>query len=205
MGRARKVTFAFFATAAACVLQPRAAEAAPPGDWSVGVERVFGISRVTVDTEVGNVSTSSTSTSVSLFSAFSGLRGYSSARLAFDYLASSSLTFGGAFAYESIGADADESVWLLAARVGYFARPTPSFGVWPRAGLTHVAFDDDGPDDDPTATGLTLEVPLVFLVLGQNVGLSLIPHADIGIAGGTDDVDQKVTELGLQFGLNAFF
>ena len=208
MARALEITLALLASGSLCLLQTRDAQAAPPGNWSLGVERIWGISRVTVDTEVGDDTRSETNTSVSLFSALSGVRGYSSPRLALDYLSGSGVTFGGAFAYESIDGDSsDENVWLVAARVGYFGRPTPSFGIWPRAGLTHLAFDDndDVDDDDPSATGLTLEVPLVFLVLGQTLGLSIMPHADIGLTGGTDTVDQTVTELGLQFGLNIFF
>jgi hypothetical protein len=207
MARALEITLALIASGSLCLLQTRDAHAAPPGDWSLGVERIWGISRVTIDTEVNDVTTSDTNTSVSLFSALSGLRGYSSPRLALDYLSGSGVTFGGAFAYESISGDSsDENVWLVAARVGYFADVTPSFGIWPRAGLTHVAFDDnDDDDDDPSATALTLEVPLVFMVLDRTLGLSIMPHADIGLTGGTDTVDQTVTELGLQFGLNIFF
>jgi hypothetical protein len=211
MARTLEITLALVASGSVCLLQTRDAHAAAPGNWSLGVERIFGISRVTVDTEVGDVTTSYTNTSVSLFSALSGLRGYSSPRLALDYLSGSGVSFGGAFAYETINGDNEdddgESVWLLAARVGYFADVTPSFGIWPRAGLTHVAFDDndDVDDDDPSATALTLEVPLVFMVLDRTLGLSIMPHADIGLTGGTETVDQKITELGLQFGLNIFF
>jgi hypothetical protein len=207
MARAFVITLALLASGSVCLLQTRDAQAAAPGDWSLGVERIFGISRVTIDTEVNDITTSDTNTSVSLFSALSGLRGYSSPRLALDYVSGSGVSFGGAFAYESIDGDSrDENVWLLAARVGYFADVTPSFGIWPRAGLTHVAYNDnDDDDDDPSATGLTLEVPLVFMVLHRTLGLNIMPHADIGLTGGTDAVDQKVTEIGLQFGLNIFF
>jgi hypothetical protein len=207
--RSWRLAICALGASAACLLPLRAAQAAPPGSWSVGVERLFGLSRATTDTEIGDVTVSSTSTSISLFSALIGRNGYSSPRLAFDYLADSGVTFGGAFAYSSTsfeGNDDDDSAWLLAARVGYFARPSAGFGVWPRAGLTHLVFEDDEPDNnDLTATALTLEVPLVFLVGGSGIGLTFMPHADIGIAGGTDNIDQKITELGLQFGLNAFF
>jgi hypothetical protein len=207
MARAFVITLALLASGSVCLMQTRDAHAAAPGDWSLVVERIFGISRVTIDTEVNDVTTSDTNTSVSLFSSLSGLRGYSSPRLALDYVSGSGVSFGGAFAYESIDGDnRNENVWLLAARVGYFADVTPSFGIWPRAGLTHVAYNDnDDDDDDPSATGLTLEVPLVFMVLHRTIGLNVMPHADIGLTGGTDTVDQKVTEIGLQFGLNIFF
>lgn len=208
MARANVITLALAASGSLCMVQTRDAQAAPPGDWSLGVERIWGISRVTVDTEVGDETRSDTNTSVSLFSALSGLRGYSSPRLALDYLSGSGVSFGGAFAYETISGDGNgENAWLVAARVGYFADVTPSFGIWPRAGLTHLAYDDndDVDDDDPSATALTLEVPLVFMVLGRSLGLNVMPHADIGLTGGTDTVDQTITELGLQFGLDIFF
>ncbi len=190
-----------------CLLAARSAHAAPPGEWSIAVERLFGLSRVTSEIETPSGDVSTTATSISIFTSFSGLRGYSTPRLAFDYLARSGVTFGGAVGYETISFDggADTSAWLLAARVGYFARPSAGFGIWPRVGLTHVALDiGDDDDDDETATALTLEVPLVFL-LGPGVGLTLTPHADIGIAGGNDQVDRTTTELGLQFGGNVFF
>ncbi len=193
------------AALAVCVLQVRTAHAAPPGNWSIGVERLFGITRATTDTDVGDDETvSTTSTSVSLFSKPFGAFGYSSPRLAFDYLADSGITFGGAFAYETV--EDGPSGWLFAGRLGYFALPSPNFAIWPRAGLTHVAVDAGGDDDaDRTATAVTIEVPLVIMVLGRSLGLTIMPHADIGIAGGTDTVDQRITELGLQFGVNAFF
>ena len=180
--------------------------AAPPGNWSLAVERVFGITRVTTEVDDGDSSSSSSTTSISLFSAFSGQRGYSSPRFALDYIANSGLSFGGAIAYESISGDgqADRNVWVVAPRLGYFARPGAGFGIWPRAGLTHVSVSTTGDDETSTATAITLEVPLVFL-LGSTLALTVLPHADIGIAGHTGDVDRTVTEFGLQFGANAFF
>jgi hypothetical protein len=184
----------------------RSAHAAPPGNWSVAVERLFGLSRVSVETDTAAGSSSQEGTSISLFSAFLGNRGYSSPRLAIDYIASSGVSFGGAVAYETASSDdtdSDQSAWLVAPRLGYFARPNADFGVWLRAGLTHVSVASEG-SDTLTATALTLEVPLVFLI-GGPLGLTIMPHADIGIAGGTDTVDRTMTELGLQFGANAFF
>jgi hypothetical protein len=196
--------FAVAAPLAVCSLHVDTAHAAPPGNWSIAVERLFGITRATTDTDVGDTTVSTTSTSISLFSKPFGAFGYSSPRLAFDYLADSGITFGGAFAYESI--EDGPSGWLFAGRLGYLGFPSPNFAIWPRAGLTHVAVDAGGDDDaDRTATALTLEVPLVIMVLGRSLGLTFMPHADIGIAGGTDTIDQRITELGLQFGLNAFF
>jgi hypothetical protein len=174
------------------------ARAAAPGDWSVAVERLFGINRVTSDIEDRGTTTT---TSVSLLSKVSGDVGYSAPRLAFDYVTTSGLTLGGAIGYQSIGiedSEADATAWLLAGRIGYFAGVSSGLGIWPRGGLTHVDFDASD------MTALTLEVPFEFF-LDHGVALSLTPHADIGIAGNIGPFDGTVTELGLQFGLGVFF
>lgn len=187
---------------AAFWLSAGSARAEPPGAWAVGVERWFGVSRVNVEDDPGG---EVTVTSISLFSAFSGQRGYSSPRLALDYLSESGVSVGGAIAYESIGGDAiDQDIWVFAGRLGYFGEASSDVGIWPRAGLTHISSDAGV---EVTATALTLELPLVFLV-NSPVSLLLMPHADIGIAssvGDNDEIERTVTELGLQFGATVFF
>jgi hypothetical protein len=175
------------------------ARAAAPGDWSVAVERLFGINRASVDVEDQDTTTT---TSVSLFSKVSGDIGYSAPRLAFDYLTSSGLTLGGAIGYQSTSVEDSDGAdaWLLAGRVGYFAHLSEGVGIWPRGGLTHVDFDAGD------MTALTLEVPFEFFFLHDHgVALSMTPHVDIGIAGNFGPVDRTVTEFGLQFGLGVFF
>jgi hypothetical protein len=114
----------------------------------------------------------------------------------------SGFSFGGALGYQTNGDDDnDGDAWLLAARVGYFARPSSGFGIWPRIGLTHIASDYGV---DAAATALTFEVPLEFL-LSRGIAISLTPHADIGIGGHVGDLQRDITELGLQFGAGAFF
>jgi len=185
------------------------AQAAAPGAWSVGIERVFGFSRATTKTETNGNTTSVTSSQVSLFDhTVSDQVGYPGARVALDYLFPSGVTVGGAIGYQSVDPDNDvndDSVnaWLLEPRVGYFASVTASFGVWPRGGLTFLSIDTGG-DDGPSYTAISVEVPLE-LRLGGNVCFAVMPYVDLGVGGGTDNVDQKVTELGLQFGINAFF
>jgi hypothetical protein len=185
----------FMAAVVTCSLSATTAFAAAPGDWSVAVERLFGFSRITSDFDPGGTSTT---TSVSLLSKVSGDVGYSAPRLAFDYIASSNISFGGAFGYQSFSVEeANSDAWLLAGRIGYFARVSSGFGIWPRGGITHL----DGDSGD--ATALTLEVPLVF-VLDRGVALTVLPHADIGIGGSAGPVDRTLTEIGLQFGIGFF-
>ncbi len=191
--------------AAVCTLGAGEAQAAP-GDWSIAIERVFGLSRIDVTTEVPNGDEQTTEiTSVSLGAKRTGQAGYSPARFAVDYLAGSGLTVGGALAYESVDIDEDSETdwWLFALRVGYLASIGDGVGIWPRGGITHTSFDPGG--DTFTATALTLEVPLVIYAMGRRVGFEIMPYADIGIAGGTDEIDSTTTEFGLQFNLGTFF
>lgn len=171
--------------------------ATPPGDWSIAVERLFGITRISIDSDAGD----GNATSISLLAKVVGTYGYSAPRLAFDYLLGSGVSFGAALGYESLS-DGGADAWLLAPRVGYFARPGRSVGVWPRVGLTQMIVDDGG--DSDTATALTLELPLEFFT-SSGVAFSLTPHADIGISGSDDNVDRTITEIGLQFGVGLFF
>jgi hypothetical protein len=191
---------------ASCLLGSLRAEAAAPGTWVLGVERIFGFSSVTTRTKVGNATESSSVTAASLFSDVGGRPGYSTPRLSLDYVLGSGVTLGGAVGYQSVSADdANGSVkgWLFAPRIGFYASVTSGFGIWPRGGITYLALDPGG--DSRTATALTVEVPLVFLVGGGRLGLDVMPYVDLGVAGGTDTVDQKLTELGLEFGLSYFF
>lgn len=171
--------------------------AAPPGEVSLAVERLFGFRRTSVE----SYGDTYTSTTFSIGSNVADHGTYSSPRLALDYLAPSGITFGGALGFQT-RIDADGEAWLLAPRVGYFARASAGFGIWPRAGVTLVAIGDN---PDSSAAALTLDVPLEFLV-NRSFAITLTPHADIGI-GGDDglDEDQTITELGFQFGVGAFF
>jgi len=170
--------------------------AAPPGDWSLAVERLFGITRTSVDSDGGDANY----TSLSLLAKVGGEYGYSAPRFAFDYLLGSGVSFGVALGYHS-ASDNGSDAWLIAPRVGYFARPGRSFGLWPRVGLTQVVFDYGSYSD--TATALTLEMPLEFFA-SPGVAFTLTPHADIGIGGSASGVDRSLTEIGLQFGVNLF-
>ena len=171
----------------------------------MGIERVFGFSRATTKTEVNGNTSTNTSSQVSLFDhTLDSQPGYPGARVALDYLFPSGVSLGGAIGYQSVDPDDDDdgdsvSAWLLEPRVGYFASVTANFGVWPRGGLTYVSIDDG-----PSFTAISVELPLE-LRIGGNVCFAVMPYVDLGVAGGTDTVDQKITEFGLQFGMNAFF
>ncbi len=192
------------AFAAVGFLHVSSATAAAPGNWSIGVERIFGFSSLNIEIELPNGQTEETSgTAFSLFADFDSRLSYSPARLSLDYIADSGISLGGALGYGNFSGDlGDADLWLFAPRFGYFARPGAQVGLWPRAGITHVVADSGAVEE--TATAITLEVPLVLL-FGGPLAICITPHADVGIAGGTNEVDRTVTEIGLQFGLATFF
>jgi hypothetical protein len=193
-------------------LHVSAAQAAAPGTWHIGIERMFGFKKATLETEAGPQETTRSTSSVSLLSGtLPNEVGYPDPRLAFDYIFPSGVSVGGAIGYESVDYDDDDdtdnaSAWLLAPRVGYFASVTSGFALWPRGGFTFLSGDDgdDNDDDDVSLSALTVEVPLVFNV-GLSIGLTVMPYIDFGLGGGNDNVDMKQTEFGLQLGMSAFF
>jgi hypothetical protein len=184
------------AFAASLLVAAPARAATPPGNWSLAVERLFGLTRTSIDSDFGDASY----TSISLLSKVVGQYGYSAPRFAFDYLIGSGVSFGGALGYQSLSEDNDTDAWLIAPRVGYFARLGRSFALWPRVGITELVVEYG---DSDTATALTIEAPLEFFV-SSGVAFTLTPHADIGLGGSENDVDRTLTEIGLQFGVNLF-
>jgi hypothetical protein len=180
--------------AAVVSLHAPAAGAAGPGDVSLAVERLFGFGRITAD--YGDAEF--TDTSFSVGAKVSGRYAYSVPRLALDYITASGVTLGGAFGVQFVEGRGDG--WLMAPRVGYFARPGRSFGLWPRVGFTYLQIEDE----DTDATALTLEVPLEFLV-GGGAAIALTPFADLGLGGSENGADRTLTEIGLQFGVGLFF
>ncbi len=171
-----------------------------PGSLSLGIDRFFGFSRTTTDFDPGGTTTGS---SIS-FLGRAVQAGYSSPRLSFDYITGASVSFGGGLGYQSTRLEDDDvrSQLVLAPRIGYFVRATRGFALWPRGGITFLTGDLVGLDD--SATALTFELPLVFLVRGNSIGLQIMPHGDIGVAGGRGAVDYTLSEIGVQLAVNLF-
>jgi hypothetical protein len=177
--------------------------AAPPG-VVLGAERVWGLSHSVQSFEGGGDSLDFNS--VSLGGSPLGTDGvYSAPRLAIDYVAQSGFSFGGALGAQTISVEDEDSITgaILALRAGYFVMTSPSFGVWPRGGISYTTIKLDPDDDAVSYTALTLEVPLA-LFLVDSAALTITPHVDLGLGGGSDDVDSKVTEIGAHFGMSVF-
>lgn len=183
------------------------ARAEPPGNWSIAVERLFGVSRAWArGTGAGN---EADETSVSLFTQYEDHRGYSAPRVAFDYIFDLGVSVGGAFGFGKYNGDFEYDDYrinagLLAARLGFLLTPAPSVSVWPRAGIV-LATSDNG-----KASALTLEVPVLFVLPKHVVGVAVTPYVEYGVrieAPFLDDysVYEKISELGLSIGGNVFF
>lgn len=174
----------------------RSSAAVPPGSWSVGVERMFGASRV----KTRYVATGSelSETSVSWLSDPAPQEGYSSPRLCFDYLSPFGLTVGGALGYHETHSGYDARALVFAPRAGYFARLLPELGLWPRAGLTRLWLHDRQRENE---TAITLELPVLWLLASGQLGVALLPYVEINLPSGTT----RVSEQGLQVAASAFF
>jgi hypothetical protein len=195
---------------AAALLGASTALAEPPPHWSVGVERLFGISHTWSSADAGGPSQT---TSVGIGLAYQAPAGYDTARVGADYLFELGLSLGTALGYatfdlENEARDVRQDYWVVAPRVGWLFRPQPSLAFWPRAGLT-LLMPGRQPSSDQAA--VTLELPVVWLLPDTPIGLSAAPHLDLGFSPGRDaffglvSTEGTVSEVGLSLGASVFF
>jgi hypothetical protein len=181
------------------------AQAAPPANLSVGVERLFGISRAWQGGETG--SQDEAQTSISLFTQHAERLGYSSTRLGVDGLLDMGLSFGGAFGLgkyrgDYLYDDTRQNALLLVSRVGFYLAVLPELGVWPRLGVmvTTPRLFDDG-----SLPAFMFEVPVTYVLSSQVAGLTLTPHYEKGISTRRNAAYGTVSEVGVSAGVNVFF
>lgn len=206
------------------------------GGFMISAERILGIVWTHSSVEQNGATVNQDSTNVSLLTTRFGsaLTGYSAPRIAFDYLARSGLTIGGAIGYmhSSLSGTIEQGGrsttsdgpsldgFLLAPRIGYLAMFNETIGIWPRGGVTYVhataSNDDSSIDVTSNAFALTLEAPIVFAVVPHG-GFWLGPTFDFGVSGSqkvkvtvlnnsvNTDTDGKIRDLGAQAGLFIYF
>jgi hypothetical protein len=171
--------------------------------WSLSVERLFGAARV--DREIpaadGGRAENVSYKTWSFFADQLPHEGYSSPRLATDYVFEAGFSLGGAAGFHEVRGTERSSatVWVLAPRAGYFLHASPHLAFWPRAGMTWLWLDRGDTDEDEAA--VTLELPIVALVAEQRLGFMLSPYAELGLPRG----DIHLSERGVLFGANIFF
>jgi hypothetical protein len=191
-------------TLACCaLLHTHVASASAPAGWVVGLERVLGFGYTMVHVSAGGDEQDFTQTHFG--SAMLAAYGYSIPRLTLDHVWQGGLSvgFGSAFFYSSSdesGDDVSLTSVLLEGRVGYYLDLGRRVALWPKLG---VALRSADPSVGATRshTALALQLPLVFRDEAQRLWPVITPHLDLGLGGGYDDVDQRVTEVGLSVGL----
>lgn len=170
---------------------PLAPDASAPR-WSVGLERFFGISH--------SWDAAGSTTSAGLGLEYLERPGHDTARIAVDHVFELGLSLGAGLGYAHHELENElravrESSWVLAPRAGLWLQPWEQLALWPRAGVT--LFDAGG----ATASAVTLELPLVWLLSDGLIGLSATPHLDLGLA----PTHGEVSAIGLSFGANLLF
>ena len=180
-------------------------QAAPLGRWCLSLERLFGASwtRKGFEREYSGLY-ETTQTAVNVLASRAPAVGFSAPHLGVDYVTDLGLTFGGAVGFDFItrgGAvpgdlDPNEIAVAVAPRVGYFFPLSPSFGLWPRAGLTYIALSRDS-----DRRSLTLELPASLMLLEERVGVMLLPYLEAGLF---EDERSSIMEVGAQVSVGLF-
>lgn len=172
--------------------EPPLAPTASAPRWSVGLERFFGVSH--------SWDPAGSTTSAGLGLEYLERPGHDTARIAVDHVFELGLSLGAGLGYahheleNELGA-MRESSWVLAPRAGLWLQPWEQLALWPRAGVT--LFDAGR----ATASAITLELPLVWLLSDGLIGLSAAPHLDLGFA----PTQGEVSAFGLSLGAHLCF
>lgn len=160
---------------------------------------------------------------------------YTTPRLAFDFLPIESLTIGGSIGFltssgeteSTNGATRDNATitaFALTPRVGYALMLTDGIYFWPRVGVTYFSLSSTThpqanppaptpPERTDTTTGFAINIEPAFVFsIVNHFGISVIPVADIPLAGGNSedppdppDSTIKVRNLGATVGILGYF
>lgn len=176
--------------------RPSASQLGKAGTFSLGAERLFGLSHASP----------STGSSITTFSFLggsgleAGVAPYSIPRLAFDYFPSDALSLGLSAEVATVSPENGNSETIVAVnpRLGYLAHVSDGLSVWPRAGISYVNASSGGRSAYLLAG--TLELQLVATPL-QHLAFMFGPTFDLGLAA----TGSKLTQLGLQAGLLGWF
>lgn len=184
------------------------------GDFTIGVERVFGLYTMHIEQELpGPVDLERDPGSFGFMFQSAPDSPLVVPRVGFDYFIIPQLSLGGSLALASYDPDDDDddddevSTFLFAPRVGYAIEFNASWGVWLRGGFSYYS---QGFANDTSRNLLALSGEGAFYYLpAPNVGFTLSPLFDLGLTGEVenDDADQDYTErvFALMLGMFARF
>lgn len=184
------------------------------GTVAIGAERMFGVEHVSETRSQDGLDQTDSTTSISLLGhvgAVTNPLNPSTAlpRLSVDVFLGPGVSLGGGILYEHMGqgdqSDRSVNFLLFAPRLGFGARLSDNFAIWPRFGVTYLhlwssstatAFDTQGNATTIESrytmdyTLLALEAMCVFTPV-EHVGFSFGPTLDyrLGISQTTDGTD----------------
>jgi hypothetical protein len=183
------------------LLSAAPAAANPVGGWRLGIERLLGTAYSWGESRAAGQSTEFSETAFN-YAGFGGSNRYSygSPRVAVDYTfdAGPSLGLAGGFKDTRIELgdttlESDDA--LLQGRVGYALAFSDTWGMWPKAGVSFRWIELPGADA-LFYSSLSLDLCLVQYK-NPHVAVAASLHSEIGLSGGSDDVDEKINEVGL--------
>jgi hypothetical protein len=177
------------------------------GQFAISADRLTGVSHTSIKTEQGEVTSTQSMTTITLFT--NTLEGrtsaYSYPRLGADYFVIDSLSIGAALGIvhssssneieqgnNSLETDGpSQTGFLIYPRVGYALMFQDNFGFWPRGGLTYASAsstqeandeDEDDSETSQSALAFSLEALFVFSPV-PHVAFTGGPTLDLGLSG----------------------
>jgi len=175
------------------------------GQFALSADRLTGISHTSIKTEEGDVTETSSMTTITLLTNTLGTRvsAYSSPRVGGDYFVIDGLSLGAAIGLihtssseelEMDGTSIEEdgpsmTGFLIYPRVGYALMFQDNLGFWPRGGITYASAsstfelpNDDEVKQSQSALALSLEALFVFSPV-PHVAFTGGPTLDLGLSG----------------------
>ncbi len=169
---------------------------AAQGTWLLSVEDLFGYT----------YARQSNGFHVNTFTLFGDTLGstksaYRYPRMALDYMVGGPISVGLAANFVRLSASNNysDTGFEVSPRVGYALMPGPSFGIWPRLGVTYAY------QTGASAFGVSADL-LIVVVAAPHLLFTLGPSGDFGLTGKSKlsngfTVDMKYHDIGVYFGL----
>ncbi len=180
-------------------------KAGKQGNFTIAIERALGIYAGHTNLEVNGVDEDYDYTGIELGIRSGGVIPSNNVRFGFDYFVIDNLSVGTGFGFASYDSDKEDTLFLVAPRVGYFLGFSEHVGFWPRGGFTFWT------QSEPDAHNVMVTLEGMFTIAPSPSYAFLVgPVVDLGFTGEQEigpnvDADRTDRLLGIAIGMTGIF